>query len=138
MEYLHHQIMDASFRKWLKIFSLWSIQDNLVIRCVLLLDWITNYFCYKSSEVEDPIWFLWSSWCCAVKLYFLVESQIMADNQKRSCQRLTTTNSLSPSIIFAATNIDSSSSSFFGLNKIFYLTPQRKSYKRKLFYPFLS
>jgi hypothetical protein len=34
----------------------------------------------------------------------------MADNQKRSCQRLTTTNSLSPSIIFAATNIDSSSS----------------------------
>ena len=46
----------------------------------------------------------------------------MADNQKRSCQRLTTTNSLSPSIIFAATNIDSSSSPsyFFGLNKIFY------------------
>lgn len=43
-----------------------------------------------------------------------VESQIMADNQKRSCQRLTTTNSLlSPSIIFAATNIDSSSSSLF-------------------------
>ena len=94
MEYLHHQIMDASFRKWLWIFSLWSIQDNSVIRCVLLLDWITNYFCYKSSEVEkgseDPIWFLWSSWCCAVKLYFLVESQIMADNQKRSCHRLTT------------------------------------------------